>query len=50
MDWKEEAKEAAGVYLEMSDFSGKEMKEQLTLGENFTQEEAQYAVDALGLK
>ena len=50
-DWNAEAVEAAESYQEIMPMSGAELLNQLTseYGEQFTQEQAQQAVTAVGL-
>ena len=52
VDWKEQAVKSAKNYLSFSSFSRQGLIEQLTseYGEQFTLEEATYAVDQIGLK
>jgi hypothetical protein len=48
-DWKAQAVRTGKTYLEISGFSRSGLIEQLTLGAGFTQQEATYAANSLGL-
>ena len=52
VDWRQEAVDSANGYLEFMPFSRSELIDQLTseYGEKFTQEEAEYAVNQVGLQ
>ena len=49
VDWNEEAKGAAEQYMKFGGYTRESMIDQLMVGDNFLESEAEYATDALGL-